>query len=66
MKRKYNKYEIPTKEERIDLLKESIKKLEKTKKYKFIVESYKKQLKKLLKKWKDKNLKNILGFVRDV
>jgi len=50
MKRKYNKYEIPTKEERIDLLKESIKKLEKTKKYKFIVESYKKQLKKLLKK----------------
>lgn len=47
--KKFNKYQSPTKQEGIQLLKQSIKKLKGLKSYKFIIESYKKQLKELQK-----------------
>ncbi len=47
MRKKYNKYQSATKEERIKLLKGSIKKLSRLKQYDLIVKGYKKQLRKL-------------------
>ena len=46
---KFNKYETPTIQERINLLKQSIKKLSKLKGYENIVKKYKQQLQELKK-----------------
>jgi len=47
--KKFNKYQSSTKEERIKLLKASIKRLGKSKEYMFVVQSYKSQLRQLQK-----------------
>jgi len=46
---RFNKYQTPTIQERINLLKQSIKKLSKLKGYENIVKKYKQQLKELKK-----------------
>ena len=47
--KKFNKYQSSTKEERVKLLKASIKRLGKSKEYMWITSSYKKQLRQLQK-----------------